>query len=102
MTLVVAARAARAHPSRWVRAQSSKELEMSYVSCPQCGLSLRLSDDGLALVHCPRCAGRGGEMVLMEPTGARLITGRRVTPPRAPAPAAVLGGDPLSRLPPGD
>jgi hypothetical protein len=41
-------------------------------------------------------------MVLMEPTGARLITGRRVTPPRTPAPAAAPGGDPLSRLPPGD
>ncbi|HEU0318162.1 MAG TPA: hypothetical protein VFR49_12575, partial [Solirubrobacteraceae bacterium] len=31
----------------------------SYLNCPSCGLSLRVRPSHVAIVHCPRCAGRG-------------------------------------------
>ncbi len=34
----------------------------SYLSCPACGLSLRVHPSDLARVHCPRCARREGRL----------------------------------------
>jgi hypothetical protein len=47
---------------------------MSYVSCPRCGLTVRLRAAFLALDHCPRCLARPGIAVEM------LTSERRIWP----------------------
>jgi hypothetical protein len=34
----------------------------SYLNCASCGLSLRVDPSHVAIVHCPRCAGRGDRL----------------------------------------
>jgi hypothetical protein len=38
----------------------------SYLNCPSCGLSLRVDPSHVAIVHCPRCAGREGRLALLQ------------------------------------
>ena len=54
---------------------------MSYLNCPQCGLSIRLHAGNLLLENCPRCRGRRGVAVPMYRT-------ERPRPPRLGSPPA--------------
>jgi hypothetical protein len=75
---------------------------MAYLSCPQCGLSLRLRTDSIGVVNCPRCAGRMGELIMMEPSDTRPITGRSVGHEPRWFQGAVPASLRLAHLPPGD
>jgi hypothetical protein len=48
---------------------------MSYVNCPRCRLTVRLSHDALTPEFCPRCAAKHGvqSKVYLSPTPARLF-----------------------------
>jgi hypothetical protein len=58
---------------------------MSYVNCPRCRLTVRVSHDALAPEFCPRCAARHGvqSKVYLSSTPARLFSRPEVevTPP---------------------
>jgi len=43
---------------------------MSYMSCPRCGMSVRLRAPYLLPDRCPRCAARSGVSVPLEVTDA--------------------------------
>jgi hypothetical protein len=65
---------------------------MSYMTCPRCGLTVRIRVPYLALERCPRCIARARALVGMEFSDARpalasvdRLEGPRRTPLAAPA-----------------
>ena len=57
---------------------------MSYLNCPRCRLTVRLSAYALAPEHCPRCEAKHGvrERVVLSPKPSRLFQRPLATPPR--------------------
>ncbi len=38
---------------------------MTYLNCPQCGLTITPKAEWLAIEHCPRCVARRGMLVML-------------------------------------
>jgi hypothetical protein len=38
---------------------------MTYLNCPQCGLTISPKADWLTIEHCPRCVARRGTLVTL-------------------------------------
>jgi hypothetical protein len=43
---------------------------VSYLSCPRCGLTVRVRQPFLVMERCPRCIARSRQIVVMEPSEA--------------------------------
>jgi hypothetical protein len=71
---------------------------MSYVNCPRCRLTVRLSVDSLAPAHCPRCEARHGlqEPVFLSSMPSRLF--ERTSVPVEPLPEAAPDRVPLTTV----